>query len=623
MSTTTGKIQYITDENNGIVLPVTHERGVVDSSGVNLQTKLAQKVDSADIDNVVELTQAQYDALSTKDSRTMYITTDSTVPSDHVGVASIVQTTTSSADGGTNVVTCTLTNNQTSTFQIKNGNQGNSGYTGAAGELEVVNNLTDGGSTAALSAEMGKTLEGEISQLGLYVNNNDYIRVVVDAESKLIEAIKTDGTKVYFVPVELSEANIAGNNVVNADSQEFIMVEVDENGAILGGYKKDGDAYFGCGVPSQIKEYIDNTFDRIGSGNPINSDILYLNPREEVFPKLSNLRRDTTKANDLSSSKVLSILHFSDLHLDNDNLLRIKEFYDNYRGYIDEVIQTGDINNQLSNGMPSAYAQTTFILNVVGNHDSTLLVGTPPNHSWVTQSTKDTYDYLIKPYVHNWGGVVQPTGADANGYCYYYKDYSAKKIRLIVLDNMPSLGGGPAHWDATQKTWFEGVLADTLDSSNSAYGYHVVVALHYPPFVIDQTASNPFTTEGYTTYPSYYAPSDIANSVKTFINNGGIFACYLCGHLHSDFFGFGRSADGFQNQFAMSINCAGVVPADSYSNQQRTVGEKTQDCFDIVGIDADSSLVKVIRIGADYDNRMKRRDTLCVDYSQSVIVYPN
>ena len=32
------------------------------------------------------------------------------------------------------------------------GPQGNSGYTGAAGELEVVNDLTKGGATAALSA---------------------------------------------------------------------------------------------------------------------------------------------------------------------------------------------------------------------------------------------------------------------------------------------------------------------------------------------------------------------------------------------------------------------------------------------------------------------------------------
>lgn len=38
------------------------------------------------------------------------------------------------------------------------GPQGNSGYQGAAGELEVVNDLQQGGATAALSAEMGKDL---------------------------------------------------------------------------------------------------------------------------------------------------------------------------------------------------------------------------------------------------------------------------------------------------------------------------------------------------------------------------------------------------------------------------------------------------------------------------------
>ena len=51
-----------------------------------------------------------------------------------------------------------------STLRGKDGNrgeqglQGNSGYAGAAGELEVVNNLEDGGATAALSAEQGKIL---------------------------------------------------------------------------------------------------------------------------------------------------------------------------------------------------------------------------------------------------------------------------------------------------------------------------------------------------------------------------------------------------------------------------------------------------------------------------------
>ena len=42
---------------------------------------------------------------------------------------------------------------------------------GDKGDKGVVNNLTDGGSTAALSAEMGKTLEGEVSQLEAKVDS--------------------------------------------------------------------------------------------------------------------------------------------------------------------------------------------------------------------------------------------------------------------------------------------------------------------------------------------------------------------------------------------------------------------------------------------------------------------
>ena len=226
MADKTASIRYVEDKNGDVFFPVTHQRGVVDSDGTNLETalagkqdalvsgtsiktingasilgpgnievqteiamdnvptagsdnpvksgglytELAEKIGSQDIDNVVELTLAQYNALATKDARTMYIISDSTIASDHVGVASLVQTTTSTEDGGTNVWTCTLTNGQSFTLQVRNGNQGNSGYSGAAGELEVVNNVTQGGATAALSAEMGKQLEGEISQLGLEVN---------------------------------------------------------------------------------------------------------------------------------------------------------------------------------------------------------------------------------------------------------------------------------------------------------------------------------------------------------------------------------------------------------------------------------------------------------------------
>ena len=52
---------------------------------------------------------------------------------DGVSVSSVVQTTTSSEDGGTNVVTVTLSNGTTSTFNILNGSKGSQGPQGEQG----------------------------------------------------------------------------------------------------------------------------------------------------------------------------------------------------------------------------------------------------------------------------------------------------------------------------------------------------------------------------------------------------------------------------------------------------------------------------------------------------------
>lgn len=71
---------------------------------------------------------------------------------DGVGVSSVTQTTTSSADGGSNVMTVTLSNGATSTFTVKNGSKGSAGEAGytpvkgtdyftAADKTELVNDV--------------------------------------------------------------------------------------------------------------------------------------------------------------------------------------------------------------------------------------------------------------------------------------------------------------------------------------------------------------------------------------------------------------------------------------------------------------------------------------------------
>lgn len=117
-------------------------------------------------------------------------------------------------DGGTNIWRITLTNGNSTDFEVKNGNQGNSGYQGAAGELEVVNNLVDGGATAALSAEMGKAI---VDLYGTYVDNPEFVKVWLDKEDRILMAIRNDG-----------------------------------------------DIYFGVGTPSQVKQYIEERIAELG-----------------------------------------------------------------------------------------------------------------------------------------------------------------------------------------------------------------------------------------------------------------------------------------------------------------------------------------------------------------------
>lgn len=55
---------------------------------------------------------------------------------DGISVESVIQTTTSTADGGTNVVTVKLSDGTSSSFNVRNGSKGAKGDTGATPELD-------------------------------------------------------------------------------------------------------------------------------------------------------------------------------------------------------------------------------------------------------------------------------------------------------------------------------------------------------------------------------------------------------------------------------------------------------------------------------------------------------
>ena len=109
--------------------------------------------------------------------------------------------------------------------------QGNSGYQGAAGELEVKNNLTEGGATAALSAEMGKQLNNTKA-------DKDLENLSPAGQAKFNAKAGTSGTYPDFVAGDIVSLNdrvtvadkfvvrtTAGDESIDS-SQEALLLEL-------------------------------------------------------------------------------------------------------------------------------------------------------------------------------------------------------------------------------------------------------------------------------------------------------------------------------------------------------------------------------------------------------------
>lgn len=313
---------------------------------------------------------------------------------------------------------------------------------------------------------------------------------------------------------------------------------------------------------------------------------------------------------------VLTLLHYSDIHADGNAATAIKAYYDKYSDYIDDILDTGDdVSYYNSDGIQFLVdAGLGIALRSIGNHDA-----------WTTgdQIISDktiVYNSMIAPFVADWG-VTQPANAASQGLNYWYKDYAASNIRLISLDCL--------YPTSDQLSWFAQAMADTLNSSNSAYGYTVVVAAHYIPANITGTSALVKYNDKIVTFTEYGLEERIANShmkiddayptaVDTFINNSGKFAVWLCGHYHSDAVFFPNS---HPNIFTIDIDKAGSNASHNEEDHAaRTAGTPNEVCANVVGIDVVSGVVKVLRVGLKSDKYLRPINTLTYDYINKVVI---
>lgn len=352
--------------------------------------------------------------------------------------------------------------------------------------------------------------------------------------------------------------------------------------------------------------------------------ILDFHPKEEVVPLLEAARSRAVVWGQGAAAPALTLLHFSDLHGDSENLARIAQFKEAYSAWIEDAIHVGDAvacywdDPNPWDQVPSAHT----ILNVVGNHDcwkGHLLWSQTPLPYDATQA--DAYSLIMtgknsaRPFIRSWG-VVQPEGFDRPSSphykaCYYYKDYPDQTVRLIVLDCM--------HYGDIQHEWFQATLKQALGA-----GLTVIAAQHYPAQSGLDAIPGGFSERDEVLGPEpspapdsqmERMPDRAFTAIDEFMAEGGTFACWLSGHTHLDFVGH---VPGHSRQLQIIADKAGFK--DDYMQEARPRGTRFQDAFNLVTVNPGRSLLVIQRIGCNRDQYLRPKTLFCYDYKNGTVL---
>lgn len=130
---------------------------------------------------------------------------------------------------------------------------------------ENLKDLLDALDAKKVDKEEGKSLiDAEYADGVHYIENPEFAEVKVDNENRILEAIMKDGTKLLPAGVKvIGTAEYDGATIKTVENPEFASVWLDGEDNILFGVEKDGNFSFGCGVPKQVKEYIEQKIEEL------------------------------------------------------------------------------------------------------------------------------------------------------------------------------------------------------------------------------------------------------------------------------------------------------------------------------------------------------------------------
>lgn len=427
-----------------------------------------------------------------------------------------------------------------------------------------------------------------LDTMDVYCNKGDTIRVMIsevtgkcDGNNVSLSFFNSEGVSVKSVPV-----------VINQETDIYINNDdIAKLGVYL--YKVTNYGLFKLSVSktdSIVKEYL----------------------------AVKNLAKNSMFG-ETTLAKPLILLHFSDIHSNAKQLKNICSFQKKYNTIIKDSICTGDVvyenMDEEDNGLNRGFAhwqvcgaKTTMI--AAGNHEYK-----KSDTGYSATTSKEVYDKFFAPYISNWK-VVQPENADEDGLCYYYKDYSTEKVRLIVVDTNPVPNAANNRFTETQQNWLTSVL-----ESARVNGFAVVIANHFCfkyPSVASRQTNNFDCLFGGGEDNSWSADESLADIVDIFIENGGKFVCHIAGHSHRDMFSV---LESHNKQAIVNISCANNESNGLLSDMYREDDTESEKCFNLLKIDTSEGMFTLMRVGADKDIRLRNRRSLTWDYINGKLLH--
>jgi hypothetical protein len=495
-------------------------------------------------------------------------------------------------------------------------------------------------------------------------DNPEFIYAKTDADGKVIEGLRKDGTRVLNGYTEFSgNIKALGMSSEYVDNPEFIYVKTDKDGKVIEGLRKDGtrviNKFESNSIPTN-KDIISTVVgskelsDKIACG-----DILSLYPIRSEKPVLANFKYHTVESGPYIKPK-FTLLYFSDLHSVSRRLERIIKYYNQYKEYIDDIVSTGDANNFFTTNF-SFWKENGAgcILNALGNHEvfggsreyelseednqSNIVKKYIVAYNVPTYSSKECYDKFIKPY------LSETKINSVENKCYFYKDYESAKIRIIALDvyhwrdviyckkeyadghtesyTSESFPDGDTVDKGEQADWFKNILEDSRQK-----GFNVICMIHTQKIdtLIDCTFTNLDRPSS-----SYYGDNnnkEYSDLVEAFMADhddeygAGKFICWLCGHHHSDAIGL---SSNYPKQLKILIDTAGCSrnpnnpQFDFTGNFDRIENTYSDDLFDIFAVDTEHKYISLHRVGCHSDSHGRHIGNLLYDYKNMKLLYNN